>query len=239
MQKVDWPMHILMFIPPIVLALYIELYLGIDNFMLFAFFCGLLGMLLEFVSGWIWWSIFGTRIYIYYKKTFMGLTTFFNWSYWTGVTIYFYLCLRFINILPTEFLFWSTIITNLGLSSLLVVIYLVLWAISDGLDGVFNKKSGFTFSKYGLFLVFLWGIIFALVLLTNSYLLLIYFVFTTVTGFILEGLLGQLLRLIFGEYIWIYTRKPVFGKATSWLLLPVWAIASLMVYILVAFMSVM
>jgi len=234
LKKTDWPIE-LAYVLAICFAVYFgQFILGIKGFLLYVVAFGLFAMLMEYVSDWLWLRLMGEPIYIYKKKAIMGMTSIWNLPYWIWGSIFFYFVWKFLGIDTLDI---NPIIFGmyfLACASFGVIIYLTSIAIIDGMDGIPDKMPGFMMRKYIIFPVLLWSGIVGSSFLIGSPIIILYALVTTIVGFLLEGILGQILKFSFGEDYWIYTRKPVIGKSTSWLLLPLWAIASTLALLLLS-----
>lgn len=104
--------------------------------------------------------------------------------------------------------------------------------VRDYLKGKISNLSRFRWSKNILLVLVIWVPIIYMVFTLNNYYILVYFILTSITGLILEGLFSMKLRDVYGESFWLYYRYNIFKQGTSLLILPVWGAASLLAFLL-------
>lgn len=205
----------------------------IENIFYFFVIYAFTGTYLEFMGGWIWYKLMGTRLYRYYKRNLLGFTSIYMPPFWGGAGLFFLSIFQLFKLDESRiglveflnvFLFWGMI----GL-----IISFSLMAFSDLLKNKINRLEGFTWIEYSLFVNFLWFGIISTAIHFRNIDIIFYFLITSSVGMILEGLLSKGIHKIFGENFWIYRRFSMFKGGTSLLILPIWSVASLLGLVLI------
>jgi len=204
-----------------------------DNIFFFFIAFAFAGTYLEFLGGWTWYKLMGTRLYRYYKKNILGFTSIYMPPLWGAAGMFFLSIYNRLNLQEIEIDIFEfvSVFSLFGLIGILISMSIM--ALSDLFTKKVNGLKGFTWLEYSLFVNFLWTGIIATAVYFNNINILIYFVITSSVGMILEGLLGKGIHKIFGENFWIYRRFALFRGGTSLLILPIWSIASLLALIFI------
>ena len=237
LQKNDFPIELAIILISALVYLLGDLYFGINGLAIFALLYGILGILIEYCADWLWYRIFGARLYVYTKKPWMKFTTFWNLPVWALGGVIFILPYIYLNIaegMPSPS---TALLAFLAFGMIGFIIYIVSLSIYDGLDKKLDDYKGFNWFKYAFFPTILWSAIFGGSVFLGVNKLPLYLIAMAPLGTLLEGGLGLSLKLIFGEKFWHYTRKPLIEKTTSWLILPLWPVATLMAILLWEFVQ--
>ncbi len=229
--------QIVVFIIFLGVPLFSQFIFGINNIFWYVIIFSIIGISCEFLFDFLWLRLMGTRLYRYYKKNLLGFTSWYIFPYWAAAGLYFYGMWQFITFVSgaTSLSQINTagIVKELSFIALLTfVLVLFLIGIKDYLKGRLSSFSGFRWSKYLLIVLTIWIPILYLVILLNNLYILLYFILTSITGLILEGLLSNKMRGLYGESFWLYYRYEVFNHGTSLLVLPIWGAAALLAFIL-------
>jgi hypothetical protein len=221
----------------IAMALCGEFILGYKNLFIYFISFAFIGFSIEFIGDWVWYRFFGRRLYNYTKKDLLGFTSWYVIPFWGAAGIYFYgawifLGFKDVNINVNDMIaIWS--------KYLVISLYIVL--VLNGIIEYFLKSTAkgkvLKLTKYLLIFGVVWGGIIGMLLENGSIYLVYYFLFTSITGVLLEGILGRLLKNTFGENFWLYYRFPLFDGATSLLVLPLWPFISLIAFFLFSLFS--
>lgn len=209
---------------------------GIKNIFYFTLSFSILGMISEYLFNWLWQKLMGSRLYRYYKANILGYTSWYIFPYWGAAGLFFYGAWQ---ILDNIFHFLSKgfsldeFTRNFSLAFLFTLfLLLTIFGFKDYLRKKTSELKGFSWSKYfSLVLLIVLPILYVCYTL-NSPQLIIYFLFTSITGMVLEGILGQRIKILYGENFWLYYRYEIFHQATSLLILPVWGAAALLAFLL-------
>lgn len=179
----------------------------------------------------------GSRLYRYFKANILGFTSWYIFPYWAAAGLYFYGFWQLIEYLIPDSKINKidsiSMVRDLSLVALLAFFLVLLFlGIRDYSRRKISNLLGFRWSKYFLLVSVIWIPIIYMVLVLSNYYILIYFILTSITGLILEGLLSMKLRDVYGESFWLYYRYNIFKQGTSLLILHVWGAASLLAFLL-------
>ncbi len=214
-----------------------EFVLGINNVFKYTIIFAIIGMGCEFLFDLIWYVLTGSRLYRYFKANLLGFTSWFIFPYWAAAGLYFYGSWQFLTLLfpamalPTVDIL--PLLKDLSFISLLTaLIILFIFGFVQYIRGRSIKTNGFQDYKYTIIVLMIWVPILYFIYTFNNPFLAIYFIFTSITGIVLEGKLSMKLRNLYGESFWLYYRKNIFKQGTSLLILPIWGAAALLALLL-------
>lgn len=225
-HKQDSLIALTMFIV-IAVSAYIFDFLIVPNLFIYFLLACITGIFLEFIFGFSWFKLMGSRLYRYYSKEFLGFTSLYVVPIWGLGGLVFLSCW---NILVGD------ITTGYSLSFLVGVFILggIFSATVVAIIGTVIKSfsKGFNLTKYIVLLASIWGGIISVSLVVGRD-LIIYVLVSSLIGLILEIFMGLVFPSLFGQRLWIYKRFPILGGVSSYLMFPIWGIASITMFFLI------
>ncbi len=212
-------------------------FLGYPKFIYYILAYALLGTLLEYAVGWEYYRQFGSRLYRYYKQELFGFSSIRVFHFWAAAGIYFFIMYNTIMNIPLDF-------AQPGRYSMLlfagsfggIVISTVLASLLDLADKKLDLKKIKEY-KLGHYIIFASSFITGPMLVSINYgfRLFLYYVIAMITGVIFEGVLGLVLKVLFGESFWRYYKLDILGSNTSYVVTPLWlgatSLALLLIYL--------
>jgi len=190
------------------------------------------GVMFEYFASFIWYNLMQEPLYTYFKAPVYGFTSFYNFPFWGygGLVCYslwsalgLYFSLDALIIYAQSFLIWSNLILILVLSFI---------AIRRFFMGNVIISTGQTAEKVVILNAYLLGGIVGTIVTHGLFATIPYFVLFGLIGTILEGTLGMVLRIGFGEFHWKYWRSPIIQAQTSLLIISGWIAVGLIMIIM-------
>jgi len=202
------------------------------NFLLYYFSFSLIALLLEYSLGWMYYQLFGARLYRYYNNDLLGFSSLKMLPYWGGASVYFLFMWNIFkfNISVNNLNFY--ILYYLAFMSAMALCLIIIFSFIDLFNRKVKKLKKWSLNKYIIVsLPFSFGVIGSL-LYTNNFYIFPYFIISTLIGFFFEGILGLSLRKLHGEFSWRYYREPSFKGGSTILAIPFWIGANYLAFIL-------
>ncbi len=208
-------------------VLFADVFLGMKGIFTYVLIYSFVGLIfIEFLGNFLWFRIMGTRLYTYYRNDLLKFTSWNMLPFWGGAGLYFYSVWRFLGLGSIDLDWFEFAKSVLAFGIFNVAVILVVYGLASYLRGKLKVKAGFRWMKYLVFVGFLWGGLLLALIEHKLLIILPYFIFTSISAIVMEGFLGYCIKSLYGENFWIYRRMPLFKGTTSWLILPIWAIAS-------------
>ena len=167
----------------------------------------------------------GARLYRYYSNEFMGYTSWKVIPIWGMGGIMFYFIYQILQV-QTGSSSLLELISSFFISGMIAVIIEFLLA------KIFQHRrqyKGFHLFKYLYFISFIWGGVIGIIFKTNTSIIW-FFLISSILGMVLEIIMGITFPKIFGRRLWIYERYSIAKGASSWLMVPIWGISSVVIF---------
>lgn len=190
------------------------------------------GVVFEYLASFIWYNLMQEPLYTYFKAPVYGFTSFYNFPFWAygGLVCYslwsalsLYLSLDAVIIYIQTFLVWS---------NLVLILILGFISIRRFFTGNMRISKGHSWEKLVILNAYLLGGIIGTIFTHGLFNIIPYFVLFGLIGTVLEGTLGMLLRVGFGEFHWKYWRAPIMRAQTSLLIASGWIAVGLIMIVL-------